>query len=90
MLEFHQVRTKESGRALAIQLVSAELGLAAPEMAAVVRAHGRRNETSYRSPFPPLSKADARTMVEILGKYLPAVRALAKATDVSRPAGPGE
>ncbi|MBT9456657.1 MAG: hypothetical protein IV097_08545 [Burkholderiaceae bacterium] len=76
VLEFHEVRTKESGRALAIQRVSADLKLSAPEMAAVIRAHDRRNDTSYRSPFPPLSKADARTMVEILEKYLPVARAI--------------
>lgn len=76
VLEFHEVRTKESGRALAIQRVSADLKLSAPEIAAVIRAHDRRNDTSYRSPFPPLSKADARTMVEILEKYLPVARAI--------------
>lgn len=76
ILEFHGVRTKEAGRALAIQRVSADLKLSSPEMAAVIRAHERRNDTSYRSPFPPLSKADATTMVGILEKYLPAARAL--------------
>ena len=76
VLEFCEVRTKEAGRALAIQRVSADLTLSAPEMAAVIRAHDRRNDTSYRSPFPPLSKADATTMVAILGKYLPVARAL--------------
>jgi len=76
VLEFHEVRTKEAGRALAIQRVSADLWLSGPEMAAVIRAHERRNDTSYRSPFPPLSKADAATMVAILEKYLPAARAL--------------
>jgi len=81
MLEFHEVRTKESGRALAIQLAGADLRLSAGEMAAVIRAHDRRNAASYRSPFPPLSKADARTMVGILEKYLPAARALTKAQD---------
>jgi hypothetical protein len=76
VLEFYEVRTKEAGRALAIQRVSADLKLSAPEMAAVIRAHDRRNDTSYRSPFPPLSKADATTMVAILEKYLPAARTL--------------
>ena len=76
VLEFHGVRTKEAGRALAIQRVSADLMLSSAEMAAVIRAHERRNETSYRSPFPPLSKADASTMVSILEKYLPVARAL--------------
>lgn len=76
VLEFHAVRTKEAGRALAIQRVSADLKLTTAEMQAVIRAHERRNDTSYRSPFPPLSKADAAAMVGILEKYLPAARAL--------------
>lgn len=76
VLEFHEVRTKESGRALAIQRVGADLKLSPPEMSAVIRAHERRNDTSYRSPFPPLSKADATTMIEILERCLPAARAL--------------
>src|SRR5262245_6598236 len=46
VLEFHQVRTKESGRALAIQRVSADLKLSPAEMAAVIRAHERRNDTA--------------------------------------------
>jgi len=78
VLEFHEVRTKEAGRALAIQRVGADLKLSAPEMAAVIRAHELRNDTSYRSPFPPLSKADATTMVAILEKYLPVARTLTK------------
>lgn len=76
MLEFHEVRTKEAGRALAIQRVSADLKLSPAEMQAVIRAHERRNDTSYRSPFPPLSKAEAVAVVGILEKYLPAARAL--------------
>lgn len=76
VLEFRGVRTREAGRALAIQRVSADLQLSVPEMAAVIRAHERRNDTSYRSPFPPLSRADAATMVGILEKCLPAARAL--------------
>jgi len=78
VLEFYEVRTKESGRALAIQRVSADLKLGPAEMMAVIRAHERRNDTAYRSPFPPLSKADAATMVGILEKYLPVARALTK------------
>jgi hypothetical protein len=46
------------------------------ERESTCRAHARRNDTSYRSPFPPLSKADAATMVLILEKYLPVARAL--------------
>jgi hypothetical protein len=76
VLEFYEVRTKESGRSLAIQRVSADLKLSAAEMAAVIRAHERRNDIAYRSPFPPLSKDDAKTMVFILEKYLPVARVL--------------
>jgi len=56
--------------------VSADLKLSNSEMAAIIRAHGPRNDTSYRSSLPPLSKADAATMVSILEEYLPAARAL--------------
>lgn len=81
VLEFHEVRTKEAGRALALQRVSADLQLSPQEMRAVIRAHERRNDTSYRSPFPPLSKADAAIMVAILEKYLPVARRLTWVAD---------
>jgi hypothetical protein len=55
VLEFYEVRTKEAGRALAIQRVSADLKLSNAEMAAIIRAHDRRNDTCYRSPLPPLA-----------------------------------
>ena len=76
VLEFYEVRTKDAGRAMAIQRVSADLKLTNAEMSAIVREHDRRNDTSCRSPFPPLSKADAATMVGILDKYLPVARGL--------------
>ena len=75
-LEHRQVRTKDSGRNLAIQRVAHDLGLSPNEFAAVVRAHARRNDTSYRSPFPPMSRAEAQAMIDILAKSLPAARAL--------------
>lgn len=81
VLEFHEVRTKESGRALAIQRVSSDLALSPREMDAVIRAHERRNDTAYRSPFPPLSRADVREMVAILRKAVSLARAL---TDAAR------
>lgn len=71
VLEYHQVRTKDAGRNLAIQRVSSDLKLTSAEMTFVIRAHERRNATAYRSPFPPVSKADAQAMVNILRKYLP-------------------
>lgn len=74
VLEHHKVRTKDAGRNLAIQRVSQDLQLSAGEFAAVSRAHERRNNTSYVSPFPPVSKAEAGAMVAILEKYLPLAR----------------
>ncbi len=76
VLEFHEVRTKDAGRNLAIQRVSADLKLDAREIAFVIKAHERRNGTSYTSPFPPVSKAEAATLVSILEKYLPQAQTL--------------
>ena len=76
VLEFHEVRTNDAGRNLAIQRVSQDLQLSPGEFAAVSKAHERRNNTSYVSPFPPVSKAEAAAMVAILAKYLPVARAL--------------
>lgn len=42
VLEFYEVRTKEAGRAMAIQRVSADLKLSNAELAAIIRAHDRR------------------------------------------------
>lgn len=71
VLEHHGVRTKDAGRNLAILRVSSDLQLTSAEMPFVIRAHERRNSTAYRSPFPPVSNADATAMVHILQKYLP-------------------
>ncbi len=76
VLEFYEVRTKDAGRNLAIQRVSASLGVSAPEFAFITKAHERRNGTSYVSPFPPVSKAEAATMLSILAKDLPVARTL--------------
>ena len=71
ILEFHEVRTRDAGRNLAIQRVSADLGLEPGEIAFIIKAHERRNGTSYTSPFPPVSKAEAAALIAILAKYLP-------------------
>jgi len=71
VLEFHEVRTKEAGRNLAIQRVAADLHLSTGEMKLVNDAHARRNDTTYRSPFPPISRAEAQAMIDILAKSLP-------------------
>lgn len=79
ILEFHEVRTKDAGRNLAIQRVSADLGLDAGEIAFIIKAHERRNGTSYTSPFPPVSRAEAAALIAILAKYLPRAIALTTA-----------
>ncbi|MFM0555379.1 hypothetical protein P0D69_31055 [Paraburkholderia sediminicola] len=76
VLEFYEVRTKDAGRNLAIQRVSTSLGVDSREFAFITKAHERRNGTSYVSPFPPVSKAEAAIMLDILAKYLPVARAL--------------
>jgi len=89
VLEHHQVRTKDAGRAMAIGRVSADLQLSSQEMGAILRAHDRRNDTCYRSPLPPLSKAEAATMVQILETSLPAARALTRSSWMPSEATPG-
>ena len=76
VLEFHAVRTKEAGRNLAIQRVSSDLKVATGEFAFITKAHARRNGTSYTSPFPAVSVAEAKAMVAILEKYLPIAHVL--------------
>lgn len=70
-LEHSKVRTKEAGRNLVIQRVSADLKLEPQEMRVIIRAHDRRNNTSYHSPFPPISRAEAMGLLAILEKYIP-------------------
>jgi hypothetical protein len=84
VLEFYEVRTKDAGRNLTIQRVSQDLKLSTGEFAAVTKAHERRNRTSYVSPFPPVSKAEAAAMLTILQEYLPVAYALTGQT----PPGP--
>lgn len=71
VLEFQQVRAKDAGRNLVIQRVSSDLKMSAAEFSLISKAHSRRNATSYQSPFPPVSKAEAGALVKILEKYLP-------------------
>lgn len=71
VFEFYSVRCKDSGRNLAIQRVSADLGVGPSELPFIIRAHARRNNSSYVSPFPPLSKQEAQQMLALLEKYLP-------------------
>lgn len=78
VLELYEVRTKDAGRNLAIRRVSSSLGVNSQEFAFITKAHEQRNGTSYLSPFPPVSKAEATTMLAILAKYLPAAHMLTK------------
>lgn len=71
VLEFHQVRAKDAGRNLVIQRVCSDLKVPAVEFSLISKAHARRNATSYQSPFPPVSQAEASALVAILEKYLP-------------------
>ena len=71
--EFYCVRAKAAGRNLVIQRVGSDLKMTPPEMALIIKAHTRRNETTYPSPFPPVSKAEADALVGILKKYIPEV-----------------
>lgn len=82
-LEHYKVRTKEAGRMLVIQKVSADMKLVPEEMQVVIRAHERRNGTSYHSPFPPISRAEAMALLHILEKYIPVAY---KMLGIQRPA----
>lgn len=76
VLEHFEVRTKDAGRNLVIQRVAHELGANPDEFAFLTNAHSRRNGTSYVSPFPPVSRTEAITMVSLLAKFLPLAHAL--------------
>ena len=74
--EHYGVRAKGAGRNLVIQRVGSDLKMSPSEMALIIKAHTRRNETTYHSPFPPVSKAEADALVGILEKYIPEAYAL--------------
>jgi hypothetical protein len=76
VLEYYQVRTKDAGRNLAIQRICSDLKLDPAEFKVVSHAHGRRNATSYQSPFPPVSRGEAEAMITILAKAIPLAEAL--------------
>ena len=78
VLEFHTVRTKDAGRNLAIQRVAADLKLDAGEFKLVSDAHGRRNGTTYTSPFPPVTRAEASALTGLLVKCLPLAYAITR------------
>ena len=82
VLEFYEVRIKDAGRNAAIQRVCADLKMHSTEIKLATDAHGRRNDTSYISPIPPISKAEAKALVDILRKYLPVARTLTQTASV--------
>ncbi|MEW6343662.1 MAG: hypothetical protein RXR20_03645 [Paraburkholderia sp.] len=82
VLEFYEVRIKDAGRNAAIQRVCADLKMNSTEIKLVTNAHGRRNDTSYISPIPPISKAEAKALIDILRKYLPVVSVLTQTGNV--------
>ena len=78
ILEFYNVRTtdKKGHRVVAIQRVCADLKMTPGEQALVTNAHSRRNDTIYRSPFPPASDKEADAMLKIASDALTKARAL--------------
>jgi hypothetical protein len=57
-------------RATVIELATQELGLENEEQAEIGEAHARRNEISYRSPAPPVSKQSADDLAAIATKAM--------------------
>lgn len=78
VLDFHGVRAADrpGHRIVAIQRVCADLKLSPGQIKLITDAHGRRNETVYKAPLPPISQADADAMVRVLEMALPPVYAL--------------
>lgn len=81
ILEFYDVRTtdQKGHRITAIQRVCADLKMSSGEQALVSSAHMRRNDSIYRSPFPPVSKKEAEAMLTIASAALIKAKALAGA-----------
>jgi hypothetical protein len=90
VLEFHGVRTKDSGRNLAITRVAHDLGLDGGEFKLVSDAHNRRNGTTYVSPLPPVTRAEASGLMALLDKYLPRAHALTGIAVPRLPSAPAE
>lgn len=89
VLETHGVRPADTGghRATAIQRVAADLKLDAASQSVLSRLHDVRNRVTYRSPLPPVTRADADAKKTILGAMLPAAKALIAASAGSTPSG---
>jgi integrase len=87
VLEYYEVRTKDSGRNLAILRVCADPGLTSGETEAARSAHEVRNRSTYRTPYPPVSRMQAQGIVDILEKSLPLVRKLVASSFDAAPKG---
>lgn len=78
VLLHHGTRTSDQRghRTIAFSKLCDVVGLTIDERRAVMAAHSRRNETTYKSPLPPISHKDAEIVVSVLGKMLPKVTAI--------------
>ncbi len=78
VLEFHGVRPGDGGghRTTAIGRVAVDLKLEAAKQSVLVRLHDVRNRVTYRSPLPPITRADADAMQAILNDMLSAAKRL--------------
>ena len=87
VLEFHGVRPADTGghRATAIRRVAVDLQLDVSRQCVLGRLHDVRNRVTYRTPLPPITKADADALQAILQEMLIAGKAL-----VGKPADAGQ
>lgn len=78
VLEFYEVRPADTGghRATAIKRVAVDLKLDVPKQSVLSRLHDVRNRVTYRTPLPPITKADADALQAILEEMLSAARLL--------------
>lgn len=86
-LAAQHVRTadKPGHRSIAITFVAQQLRLPNAEVRALIGFHNRRNDTTYGSPIPPPSQAEADTMTAILERALPIARAAIAALQAPPP-----
>lgn len=84
MLNHFSVRAHggEGHRSMALQVLVDQSGLDRPTFVLVSRAHERRNHNTYTRPLPPVSKAEAASMISVLAAALAAVK---KMTGLPRP-----
>lgn len=71
VLEYREVRVAEEFQLTATQVVCKDLGMNVAEQCFVNVIHGRRVETLYCSPYPPVPLEDTQKLVRLLEKYIP-------------------